>query len=109
MVQTRGGSPEELPRAGQAADDPRGLLGLHCVDPMEGWIRVPRVWKQGVLEIKAAPMDLRQVQIPGEGFGGYPVPRHQAPADFVVSDDVVVCWPKKWGKCACVDAKFWHW
>lgn len=61
MIHVRGGPPEELSGADQAIFNSGSLFGIPCFNPLEGGVCLPWVWAQGVLEIKAASVDLREV------------------------------------------------
>lgn len=108
MAQTTGGSPQKLPRAGEAAFHPGSLSRLHCFNSLEGSLCLPGVWRQPILEIKTVAMDLCEVSAPDPSVGRHPIPGYQAAITVVVSDDLVVCWPQKWGQCAVTHAELWH-
>lgn len=61
MVHVRGGPPEELSRADQAIFNSTDLFGIPCFNPLERGVYLPWVWAQGVMEIKAASVDLCEV------------------------------------------------
>ena len=60
-----------------------------------------------ILEIATAPMDLREVPTPDQSVRRHTLSGYEAPLNVVVSDDLVVCWPQKWGQCAFTYAKLW--
>ena len=100
MAKTMGGAPQKLPRAGSAAFNTGSQSRFPCFHSLEGWLCLPGVWRQAILEIKTAPMDLCNVSAPDQSVGRHPIPGHQAVITFVVSDDLVVCRPQKWSQCA---------
>jgi len=107
MGYAMGGSSEKLPRAGEATLHPGRLSSVYCFHPLEGWLSLSRVWLPTILEIQTTPMDLREVQATNQSFSRHTLPGYEAPINVVVSNDLVVCWPQKWGKRAFTHAKLW--